>query len=273
MKISSYTASGLATGTLPSMSLSTKSLNGTSKVVGKTIGQNGKQKKKLNYNPREISSALLRAKKSQSAGRVAVQAKNKLSSLVKCKGTGKYDEGELNMAIAHAKRMVQCAQMKTRNLRQEERAKKQYENEAKRELRQEKNEAKARATRKEQNQEQKNKLERTQRIQKQKSRKRELMRKKKFHRSREQSEVNEADFKYLKQQIRNMREPYSTSAGSSVGVTLELSMAAAQLTEAQLNQQIEQQMTEVEGGIGATGVPESAGGLSVTPTTGIDIIV
>lgn len=273
MKVSSYTASGLATGTLPSMSLSTGSINSTSRVARKTTGGNKNRKKQLNYNPREMSAAILRAKKSQSAGRVAVQAKNKLSNLMKCKGTGQYDEGELNIAIAHAKRMVQCAQMKTRNLRQEERAKKQYENEAKTELRQEKNKVKSRAVRKEREQEQKNNIDHMQRIQKQKRERRELIRKKKFHRSQERSKVNEADIEYLKQQMRDLREPYSTGAGAFTGATLDLSIEAMQLSEIQLEQQIAQQMAAVESGMEGTGVAANAGYTSVAAATGVDITI
>lgn len=269
MKVSTYTAGGIATGNLPAMSVSTNSLNSTSKVTQRTTGRNKNQKKQLNYNPREMSAAILRAKKSQSAGRVAAQAKTKLSNLMKCKASGQYNTAEVNVAIAHAKKMIQCAQMKTQNLRQEERAKKRFENEAKAELRQEKNQEKARAARKERAQEQKNGLARIQRIQKQKSQKRELIRKKKFHRSQEQSQVNEADFNYLKQQMRGLREPYSSSAGASSGVILDLSVEAAQLTDAQIEQQAQQIANEMSTGTTATGssvsqeAAVSAGGINV----------
>lgn len=278
----SYTASGLATGTLPSMSLSMNSMNsmnGTTKITRRSSGQ--KRKKQLNYNPREISTAILRAKKSQSAGRVAAQAKSRLSNLMKCKGTGQYNESELNLAIAHAKRMVQCAQMKTQNLRQEEREKKRYENEAKAELRQEKNKAKARAARKERNQEQKNNIEHMQRMQKEKQQKRELIRKKKFHRSQERSKLNEADLDYLKKQLRGLREPYSAYAGINAGVTLELSTEAMQLTEAQIEQQIERQIVAEmglggTGDIAGTGVAGNVGGSMPSGATvgmGIDVAI
>lgn len=278
MKISSYTASGVATGNLPSMSLSVKGMNGTTKITQRYSNQN--KKKKLNYNPREISSAILRANKSQSAGRVAVQAKSKLINLQKCKGTGQYDEGELDLAIAHAKRMVQCAKMKTQNLRQEERSKKRYEKEAKAELRQEKNEIKARVARKERNLEQKSNIEHMQRVQKQKSQKRELMRKKKFHRSQEQSKLSEADMDYLKQQLRGLREPYSASRSFSAGVTVDLSAEAMQLaevqmeqqlTEAQIEQQVAQQMAVGMEGAGAMG--SSVGSAASAAAATVDVVV
>lgn len=278
MKVSSYTASGLATGNMPAMTMSVKGVDGTSKVTKRYSNQN--KKKNLNYNPRELSSAILRAKKSLSAGRVTAMAQSKLISLSKCKGTGQYNEAEVNMAIAHAKRMVQCAKMKTQNLLQEERSKKRYEREAKEELRQEKNEIKARVARKERNLEQKTKLERAQRIQKQKSQRRELMRKKKFHRSQERSKLNEADMDYLKQQIRDLRKPYG--AGTvSLAATLDLSSEAMQLAEvqmeqklaeAQIEQQIEQQIAAGSGSEGM-GVAGSTAGIESMPTTGVDITI
>lgn len=271
MKLSSYTASGLATGNLPSMSLSASSLNSTSKVTQRSTGRNKNQKKQLNYNAREMSAAILRAKKSQSAGRVVTQAKTKLSNLMKCKASGQYNDAEINIAIAHAKKMIQCAQMKAQNLRQEERAKKKFENEAKAELRQEKNQEKARAARKERTQEQKNGLARIQRIQRQKSQKRELIRKKKFHRSQEQSKVNEADFNYLKQQMRNLREPYSSGGGASAGVVLDLSLEAAQLTDVQIEQQAQQIANEMSTGTTAAGSSVSQG--AEMSAGGINIVV
>lgn len=239
MKISSYSASGLATGTSPFMSISIKNMNGTTSIIKKS-SSSGK-KKQLNYNPREISSAILRASKAQSAGRVAVQAKSKLSSLMKCKGTGQYNESELNIAIAHAKRMVLCAQMKQRNLRREEQDKKQYENEAKAEQRQKKSELKARASRKERDLEQKENIERMQRIQRQKTQKRELQRQKRAHRNAELNKLNEADMEYFRQQLRGLREP--CSGGAATGATLDLSAEAMQMAELQMAQRAEQ-MTE-----------------------------
>lgn len=255
MNVSAYTANGMPVGTMPSMLVS---ISNTNKV--KRGLYNKQRKKRVNYNPREISSAILRASKSQSAGRIAVQAKGKLSNLLKCKGTGQYNENELNTAILHAKRMVRCAQLKTRNLRQEEQSKKRFEKEAKEELSREKNEIKAKAARKERNLEQKANLERMQRVQKQKSQKRELMRKKKFHRSHERGKLNEADMDYLRQQLRDLREPYSADSTMS-GVTLELSTQAMQLTEVQIEQQIEQQIAaEMNSAGGSVGMVDSGTG-------------
>ena len=110
-----------------------------------------------------------------------------------------------------------------------------------------------------------------QRIQKQKRERRELIRKKKFHRSQERSKVSEADIEYLKQQMRDLREPYSTGAGAFTGATLDLSIEAMQLSEIQLEQQIAQQMAAVESGMEGTGVTGSTEGAAVA--TGVDITI
>lgn len=278
MKVTGYTAGGLATGGVSGMSLSVKNGSKVGNVNRRTSGQ--MKKKQLNYNPREISSAILRASKSQAAGRVMVMAKSKLTNLQKCKGTGQYNEGELDMAIAHAKRMVRCAQLKTQNLRQEERERKRYEREAKEELRQEKNKLKSKAARKERDLEQKCSLERMQRIQKEKSERRDFVRKKKMHRSHERSKVNEADMEYLKQQVRGMREPYTANNRGMSCVTLDLSAQAMQLSEAQMEAQIAQEMAAMEAGMdGAEGISgetvgaETAGAAAAAPISSLNITI
>ena len=79
-------------------------------------------KKALSYNPKEISSQILRAKKTVGAVRVLSRA-----MLKKAQSTGEYDSAELENAIAHAKRMVECADMKVNNLREEDRLRKRAE--------------------------------------------------------------------------------------------------------------------------------------------------
>ena len=51
----------------------------------------------------------------------------KLAMLKKAQATGEYDSAELENAIAHAKRMVECADMKVNNLREEDRLRKRAE--------------------------------------------------------------------------------------------------------------------------------------------------
>ena len=84
-------------------------------------------KKSLSYNPKEISSQILRAKKTVGAARVLSRARAKLAMLKKAQATGEYDSAELENAIAHAKRMVECADMKVNNLREEDRLRKRAE--------------------------------------------------------------------------------------------------------------------------------------------------
>lgn len=84
-------------------------------------------KKSLSYNPKEISSQILRAKKTVGAVRVLSRARAKLAMLKKAQSTGEYDSAELENAIAHAKRMVECADMKVNNLREEDRLRKRAE--------------------------------------------------------------------------------------------------------------------------------------------------
>lgn len=85
-------------------------------------------KKALSYNPKEISSQILRARKTVGATQVLSRARAKLAMLKKAQSTGEYDSAELENAIAHAKRMVECADMKVNNLREEDRLRKRAEN-------------------------------------------------------------------------------------------------------------------------------------------------
>lgn len=238
MKVSSYTAGGVSNAALGAMNISTSSMNSNVKKTSKNSRK--MPKKSVNYNPRELSSALLRASRSRSAGQVLVQARSKLATLAKIRGTGQYNEAQVDAAIAHAKRMVRCAKMKTQNLRQEERMQNRYEDQAKAEARQKKNEAKARIAQKERNLEQKQEIARMQYNQKQKKITRELLQKKKNNRNRENNKIMDADMEYLKQQMRGLREPASSAASFTPmeGVMLELSQGGMELSEAQIEQQV-----------------------------------
>lgn len=65
--------------------------------------------------------------KTVGAARVLSRARAKLAMLKKAQATGEYDSAELENAIAHAKRMVECADMKVNNLREEDRLRKRAE--------------------------------------------------------------------------------------------------------------------------------------------------
>lgn len=63
--------------------------------------------------------------------------------------TGEYDSKEISAAVAHARRMVECAQLKVRHLKQEEIENRKYKSENKSEVTQKKGEIKRRAANKE----------------------------------------------------------------------------------------------------------------------------
>ena len=88
-------------------------------------------KKKLNYNYKEVSNQLLRAKKPQGAANALTKAKSRLATLQRYAATGEYDSKEISAAVAHARRMVECAQLKVRHLKQEEIENRKYKSENK----------------------------------------------------------------------------------------------------------------------------------------------
>lgn len=106
-------------------------------------------KKKLNYNYKEVSNQLLRAKKPQGAANALTKAKSRLATLQRYAATGEYDSKEISAAVAHARRMVECAQLKVRHLKQEEIENRKYKSENKSEVTQKKGEIKRRAANKE----------------------------------------------------------------------------------------------------------------------------
>ena len=187
-------------------------------------------KKAIKYNSKEISSQLLRAKKSRTAATVLSKAKSSVSNLQRCLGTGEYDDGEVRIALAHAKRMVKCAQSKVNNLKEEENLQRKYEREKKVKERQQKSEVKRRAHQKERNLEQKIASEELQKIQKEKSQRQEILRKRRLHRNEEHGKVSEADMKYLKSTIDYMQNGYSVQTDS---VTVQLSDAGMQMSHLQ----------------------------------------
>ncbi len=63
---------------------------------------------------------MVRAKKSNNAGVVLIRARGKLSVLYKAYASGQYNNSEVQIAIVHARRMVECSRIKVRNLKEEE---------------------------------------------------------------------------------------------------------------------------------------------------------
>ena len=190
------------------------------------------RKKSLNYNSREISSQLIRATKARSAGTVLTKAKSKLAMLQRCKGSGQYNDSEVEIAITHAKRMVKCAQLKFVNLKKEEVLKKSYEKETEHNKQHKKNEIKRRTAQKENEIRQKMAAQELQQTLKEKQMRRELAQKRRMHRNQEQSKIAEAEMKYLQDQLNRN----DGSSSSNAGVSLDISMAAMNMSELQLSE-------------------------------------
>lgn len=214
-------------------------------------------KKRLNYNHREISGQLVRCKKAQGAANVLVRARSKLSVLKRCEATGQYDSREIANAMAHARRMVRCAQMKVRHLKEEEMEQKKYRRENSSDKQQIDNEVKRRAANKERKLKEKIQIETVQKVQAEKTKHQQIMQKRRVHRRQEQSKINEADMKYLKGEIENRKYD---GASANDGVILSLSAEAALLNEAQIRLQAEQEAElEVEAEMDSSGSLDSTG--------------
>lgn len=210
-------------------------------------------KKALNYNSREISSQLMRASKSRNAATVLAKAKSKVAMLQRCKGSSQYNDSEVEIALAHAKRMVKCAQLKVGNLRQEEALRKSCERELASSKQQKKNEVKRRVAQKENEMRQKAATEELQQSMKEKECRRELVQKRRIHRNQERSKIAEADIKYLQDQTNRSQGPGAVDTG----VTLDISSAAMSMSELKiLETQIE---AEAEIGTELGGIDASVG--------------
>ncbi len=78
------------------------------------------EKKKLQYNFKKLSSQIVRSKNSVSARKAVQAAKREIMRLKRLKGSGEYDDEELQLAIEHAKSMEKVAKKKVSHLEQEE---------------------------------------------------------------------------------------------------------------------------------------------------------
>lgn len=203
-------------------------------------------KKPLHYNHREISGQLVRAKRAQSAGTVLTRAKARLATLQRAAGSGQYDEREVENAIAHARRMVRCAQLKVRNLREEEREQGAHKKSSGNEQQRHRNEVKRRVAQKERQLKSKIAAEELQNVQQEKGRRQEMVKKRRQHRSEEQNKITEADMKYLKGMMENNHQAGNTGGSFDGGVFVELSASAQALAEAQMMQQQTEAQIEAE---------------------------
>lgn len=219
--------------------------SGSAGKAGAGKKQANKPRKKLNYNPREISSQLMRANKSRNAAAVLARARIRLSLLHQAHASGQYNQNEVRNAMAHAKRMVECCRVKTRNLKEEEILKSRNDRDHNNGEQKKRNEIRRRVRKKEQDLKVKMSLEESQRILKEKTRKQQLIQKRQMHRNDERRRMTEADMKYLEDQLRDNQ---SDKTVRYEGVTLDLSSQAAQMAELQqLERQIEQEIElEVE---------------------------
>lgn len=97
-----------------------KSTNTFEQMAG-VSSSGGTSKKQLNYNHRDISGQLLRAKKPQSASAALTRAKSKVSMLQRAAASGQYDSREVADALAPCETDGALCAAKVRNLREEER--------------------------------------------------------------------------------------------------------------------------------------------------------
>lgn len=242
------TAGGGMSGIPTGYSVHTASTNSATSqldLMEKVRKRNQRPKKKLKYNPREISNQLQRATKSRNAATVLTRAKSKVAVLMSAKASGQYKDSEVRIALAHARRMVECSRMKVRNLKEEELLKGRDDRDHTVKEQKKKSEIKRRVHQKENDLKVKMAIEENQQILKEKMRRQQLNQKRRMHRTEEQGKITEAEMKYLKGLGENDQPVQSVDMGS---VALELSMAAERLAELQrMEQQLEQQVeAEVE---------------------------
>lgn len=263
----SMNGSGIGGGSYPVIT-GTLNINNNNDVRARMYAVRKKSssgaKKRLNYNHREISGQITRCKKAQGAANVVASARTKLSVLKRCAATGQYDSREMANALAHARRMVQCAQVKLRNLKEEEREQRSHKRKNTTEKQQLKGEVKRRAANKERELKEKIQVETVQKVQAEKSRRQQMMQKQRTHRRQEQCKINEADMKYLKGEIENRKYE---GASPNDGVILSLSAEAAMLSEAQIRLQAEQE-AEMELEMSTDGSASMDGAADVSSVAG-----
>mgnify|MGYP007132878972 CR=1 FL=1 len=240
----------------------------TGAQITRTTTRSG-TKRRLNYNYRDVSSQLMRAKKPQGAATALSRAKSKVNTLKRMAATGNYDSREIANALAHAKRMVECAQSKMQNLKEEEREERKYNQKNRAEKQKVKGEVKRRVASKEQHLKEKVRIETIHKVQAKKTRRQQMLQKRRTHRREELGKINEADMKYLKGQMDAQRSGGYTQTD---GVVYDLSAQAAMLSEAQMQLQAAEQAAEqMDGGYtsgsNVTGSTVTGSTVSSTPST------
>ena len=137
-------------------------------------------KKKLKYNSREIAMLLINAKNSQEAASIFIRARSRLADMRAAAATGQYDKTEINNAIRHADKMVNCAYQKMNNLKDEETEKRQHDKERE-------------ALSKTQNKQKKSVAKLELQLKRQQL---EMKRKRRRHRNEERAKIDEANHSY-----------------------------------------------------------------------------
>lgn len=252
-------SSGIGSQSLVNTMIGIKSTDNTKSRIPAVKKSTSSKRKPLNYNHREISGQILRAKKIQSAGTVLTRAKSKVAVLQRQAGSGEYNSREVANALAHARRMVRCAQVKISNLKQEEQERKNHMRKSKAKEIQISNKARQKLAKKENDFKQKIALEGIQEISKEKRKRIELVQKRRMHRNQERSLITEADMKYLK----SMTKDSPDDSPATLDLSMEaLSMAELQMmSQNQVNAKIESEIeAEVEAEISAeTGIDYTVG--------------
>ncbi|MBD5468767.1 MAG: hypothetical protein HDR21_11520 [Lachnospiraceae bacterium] len=97
--------------------------------ISRTKKQDKAKMKKLNYNFKEVSSFLMKAKTSGSARRAVAMAQRKVIMLRKKLKKGEYNDQEVESALEHAKAIERAAKKHLKNLQKEERTKRRMQSE------------------------------------------------------------------------------------------------------------------------------------------------
>ena len=211
---------------------------------------NKKKPKRLNYNYRDVSGRILRAKTSVSATLVVTHARTMVAVLRRRYGCGEYNDRDLEIAIIHAEKMVRIAKKKLKNLKMEETGRRTSEAEKAQEELEEENSLSTADMQSEEKEISAEELrdmirELEQELQQLAAEnsfddlmdeclgaggavsEEDLERIKKKHRCDEMRQIVEADMKYLKAMFQRMMQEQQEAAAAA---TLELSGAAANHT-------------------------------------------
>lgn len=206
-----------------------------------------KKYKKLNYNYRDVSGRIIRAKTSVSARQVVTHARTMVAMLRRRYGCGEYNDRDLEIAIIHAEKMVRIARKKLKNLKSEELARRTSEAEKLEEEREEENNAEMEEAQSDDGEMSEEKLREMIRRMEQELQQliaedsmdeltdeclgsggtmseEELKQVKKKHRCDEMRQIVEADMKYLKAMFQRMMQEQQETTNAAV---LEISSAAA----------------------------------------------